>query len=62
MNFIQEYIEAFLKCYPQKKVEVNGPFSGKDRIQRWEVVIDGDKGNFRLTHEQLVEATKGFLQ
>ncbi len=55
---IQEYKEAFLRCYPHKTVEVK-PRKVRGEL-RFSVVINGDRGDLLLTEEQVGEATRAF--
>lgn len=55
---IGEYVAAFNRCYPQKKIEVKG-FRKRGEL-RFKVLIDGDAGSDTYTEDQLRSATRDF--
>lgn len=57
---IQEYIDAFTSCYPQKRCEVKQAFNREGKFIGFRVGIDGDFGNLVLTAEDLRDATRAF--
>jgi hypothetical protein len=50
------YEDAFKRHYPEKEVRV----LYRSREDRYAVFIDGHAGERRLTHEELIEATRMF--
>jgi hypothetical protein len=55
---IPEYIEAFNRCYPQKKCEIK-PKRVRGQVE-FRVIIDGDDGGVTLSNDDLREATRMF--
>lgn len=56
---IAQYIEAFQRCYPQKRVEVKEVRVAPGDY-RYKVIIDGEAGEARLTLEDMKYATQLF--
>lgn len=54
MNLFIEYEQAFLSCYPQKKVAFE-----RAKGSRWYIIIDGEKGE-PLTESQMKSAIRDF--
>ena len=54
----QQYIAAFSRCYPQKRVEVKAKY----RNQQWffKVAINGDDGGRELTEAEMRSAIRDF--
>lgn len=55
---IQQYVAAFKKCYPQAQVKVSPFMDRKERIMKFWVYINGDKGSYPLSEDQLASATR----
>lgn len=54
---VEEYIQAFLSCYPHKHIEVH-PKTMKDRSIRYRVMIDRDGGDILLSEDDMRFATR----
>lgn len=55
------YIDAFNKAYPQKKVEVKRKFNRQGKLMGFNVIIDGEDGSHRLlTTNEMHEAIRDF--
>ena len=59
---IQQYIEAFTRCYPEKNVEVRPTFNKQGTQIGWRVGINGDFGNLVLSDADIREATRAFMR
>lgn len=62
MSVIQAYKDAFLTCYPQKKIEVKINRGRRGEEPRFRVWIDSDPGEQTYTEADLREATRNFLR
>lgn len=57
---IQQYIDSFTKCYPQKKCEVHRAYNKQGVAIGYRVAINGDRGDLVLSETDMREAIKAF--
>ena len=55
---IQQYIDAFERCYPGGRVQVKPTRVKGDPDMHYWVSIDGSKGDRPLTWQDMAEATR----
>lgn len=55
MNILARYQQTFMACYPQHRIE----FAQAKPGFNW-VIINGDKGETPLSHDQMLEAIDNF--
>lgn len=55
---LQQYIDAFQRCYPQKTVRVKPADMRRGGSMSFWVYINGDKGDRPLTTAELESATR----
>ena len=58
-TFIRAYAEGFQRNYPHHDLEIK-PKTQRDRSVRYQIIINGDRGDFPLSEEQMRSATRGF--
>lgn len=55
-----EYVEAFTKCYPQKRCEVKNAYNKQGMHIGYRVGINGDFGDRILSEQDMREAIRVF--
>lgn len=60
MTYVQAYVEAFQRCYPQTSMHVRNRWDRTNGTMTHYVVINGDRGEFALNEEQMRSATRDF--
>lgn len=60
VNMIQQYIDSFTKCYPQKKCEVKPAYNRQGMQIGYRVAINGDWGDLVLSESDMHNAIVSF--
>ena len=60
MSFLEQYKSAFKRCYPQKTIDHSHAKRRHGEVDKWWIVVDGDRGERPLTEAELRQATRDF--